>query len=179
MVLVVTVFCSCGAKNSAANASEPEKPQLYTDSKVEFELGELVGAISKSQLSKSFNWFRDGYGEYVVDTTTMSQVKPYLEGVQVKLFMGTWCSDSQREVPHFFKIMDAVNFHDIEIIGVDESKTTPQGTEKLYDVINVPTFIFLKDGQEINRMVEFPWDTLEKDMLAIFTTTDYKNPYAE
>ena len=34
-----------------------------------------------------------------------------------------------------------------------------------------------KNGKEINRIVEFPIETIEKDILEILTTNDYQNPY--
>ena len=34
-----------------------------------------------------------------------------------------------------------------------------------------------KNGNEINRIVEFPIETIEKDILEILTTNNYQNPY--
>jgi hypothetical protein len=39
--------------------------------------------------------------------------------------------------------------------------------------------IFAKNGKEMNRIVEFPIQTLELDMLEILKGNDYKNAYAE
>jgi hypothetical protein len=43
----------------------------------------------------------------------------------------------------------------------------------------VPTFIFMKDGQELGRIVEYPLESLEKDMAKILSGVDYKHAYAE
>jgi len=51
--------------------------------------------------------------------------------------------------------------------------------EKNQDIINIPTFIFKKDGKEINRIVEFPIESIEKDIFKILSSSDYKNAYAD
>jgi hypothetical protein len=56
-------------------------------------------------------------------------------------------------------------------------KTTPQNYEEGLHVTNVPTFIFYKDGKEMNRIVEFPIKTLESDMLTILKGEPYKHAY--
>jgi hypothetical protein len=40
-----------------------------------------------------------------------------------------------------------------------------------------PHLFLKKNGKEINRIVEFPIETIEKDILEILTTNDYQNPY--
>ena len=79
------------------------------------------------------------------------------------------------------KILEAAGYpiNSIEIIAVSEDKDTPNGLEKRFDLYNVPTLIFKKDGKEMNRIVEFPIQTLEQDMLEILKGNSYKNAYAE
>jgi hypothetical protein len=48
-----------------------------------------------------------------------------------------------------------------------------------FDITNVPTFIFYRNGKEINRIVESPVISLEKDMLSILAGEVYKHTYAE
>ena len=40
-----------------------------------------------------------------------------------------------------------------------------------------PTFIFVENGKEVNRIVEFPVDFIEDDILAICKDNNYKNVY--
>ena len=70
-----------------------------------------------------------------------------------------------------------INNNQIEMIGMTLEKTTPDSLELNQNIINVPTFIFKKNGNEINRIVEFPIETIEKDILEILTTNNYQNPY--
>ncbi len=89
--------------------------------------------------------------------------------------MGTWCSDSRREVPRFYKIMDEVGFADFDMITVNRAKQA-NGLEKGYNLNYVPTFILFKNGKEIGRFVErVVNDSLENDLLLIASGKGYKH----
>jgi thiol-disulfide isomerase/thioredoxin len=111
------------------------------------------------------------YDLYNLDSTGLNQIKTGLKNVNVKIIMGTWCSDSRREVPRFFKILDAVNYPSdkVEIICVDEDKKAKGDELNGLKIELVPTIIFYKDGNELGRIIEAPEDTLEKDMIKILT----------
>lgn len=142
----------------------------------------LVGRISYAQMEKYCTaWFTPDYDRYKVNASLLEQIKPLLNGKQVSLLMGTWCEDSQREVPGMMKILAAAGYavNELEIIAVDEDKRTPSGIEKPFAATYVPALIFYNEGQEINRIVEFPIGTLEEDIFAILSGEEYKHAYAE
>ena len=74
----------------------------------------LVGYTTREALSDSAFawWYNSGYEFYEVDLESIEPVKNMLDDVSVTIVMGTWCSDSRTEVPHFLKIMDALDFPD-------------------------------------------------------------------
>ena len=43
----------------------------------------------------------------------------------------------------------------ISLIAVDRKKQTIHNLNKQYNITNVPTFIVLKDGKEVGRVVEY------------------------
>ncbi|MBL6646593.1 MAG: thioredoxin family protein [Flavobacteriaceae bacterium] len=140
----------------------------------------LLGSIQRSDLEKDEygEWFDENYDSHPLDTSLISDIKNAFDDVQVTVFMGTWCSDSQREVPAFYKVLDAIDEQiSVRIIAVDEDKMVPDGSATDSGIEYVPTFIFSKNGKEINRIVEFPIFSLEKDMLDILQGKDYKNAY--
>lgn len=142
----------------------------------------LVGKISYAQMEKyCAAWFTPDYDRYKVNASLLEQIKPLLNGKKVNLLMGTWCEDSQREVPGMMKILAAAGYavNELEIIAVDEDKRTPSGIEKPFAATYVPALIFYSEGQEMNRIVEFPIGTLEEDIFAILSGEDYKHAYAE
>jgi len=142
----------------------------------------LVGKVSLAQLSTyTSDWYNNEYDLYKTNQSLLTKIKPLLNNKKVTLIMGTWCEDSQREVPGMIKILTEAGYptSSMDIIAVDEDKTTPGKLEKAFELFNVPTLIFSENGTEINRIVEFPINGLEQDILAILSGKDYKNAYAE
>ena len=109
-----------------------------------------------------------------------TQLKPLLEGVEIVIFLGTWCIDSQRQVPKFVKILEESGYptEEIHVVYMTRDKATPQKYEEGLDITNVPTFIFYRNGKEMNRIVEFPIEDLESDMLKILKGEPYKHAFA-
>lgn len=114
-------------------------------------------------------WFNSEFDNYTVDSVALKNVPDKLKDVKITIVMGTWCSDSRREVPRFLKILDYLSYDqkDLTIICVDRMKTTPTGEVEKLDIKFVPTLIFYKNDVEIGRIVEAPKETLEKDLLKI------------
>jgi len=143
--------------------------------------GNLIGFANKESFNQTpySSWFNHNYKAYNTDTKTIEGLKKHLKGVTIKGFMGTWCGDSKRETPRFYKILEETNFNlkNLELITVNTSKRTPDNLQKGYNIIRVPTFIFYKDGKEIGRYVEHPRESLEKDMLKIVSGKSYKHSY--
>ena len=138
------------------------------------EYTDIIGLFDRKELSNNphSEWFNQNYSDYNLDQETLNKLKPLFKDIEITVFMGTWCSDSRKEIPVFYKLIDKLNFSEesIELIGMTLEKTTPDSLEFNQNLINVPTFIFKKDGKEINRIVEFPLETIEKDILEILTT---------
>ncbi|MGB1080103.1 MAG: thioredoxin family protein [Flavobacteriaceae bacterium] len=143
---------------------------------------ELLGPIELNQLKQPpySEWFTTEYENYKPFIKTTEQLKDLLQDVEIKVFMGTWCSDSQMQVPAFFRILGTIDYNgEVSIIAVDKEKKTPSGSAAKSKITHVPTFIFYKNGEEINRIVESPVDFLEDDMRAILSGAAYKHIYQD
>ena len=114
-------------------------------------------------------WWNSEYKMYDVDSMDVEKLKVKLEDVDIKIVMGTWCSDSRTEVPHFYKILDEINFpiEKVTLINVNRDKEGLENEVEGLDIDFVPTFIFYKAGEEIGRIIEMPFETLEKDILEL------------
>ena len=148
----------------------------------ELEYVDLIGEFSRQDLSHILysSWFDKNYESYIVDEESADKIKEYItRDLKIKVIMGTWCSDSRENVPSFFKLMDYLNIkkRNIDLIGLDLNKENPNGDEKTYEIINVPTFIFYKENIEINRIVEITLESFEKDILKILDGSGYENAY--
>jgi thiol-disulfide isomerase/thioredoxin len=135
----------------------------------------LLGKINKEGLSESAfsSWFITNYDAYSPKEEPTNQLKKELSGYTITAFMGTWCGDSKREVPKFYKVLEEAQFllDRLTMVAVsrdrDTYKQSPGGEEEGLNVHRVPTFIIYKDGKEVNRIVESPVISLEEDMLHI------------
>lgn len=163
------LFSSCNAQQKKINATIID--------------GNLVGIANKAMLQQApFNtWYDLFHNEYKVDETVISQLKPHMKGIKIKLFMGTWCGDSKVATPHFYKIMETIQFDEknIELITVDRKKSTPENDQQGFDIQRVPTVIFFRNNKEIGRFVEYPRETMEADFLKIVSGQPYKHSYQE
>ena len=128
----------------------------------------LNGPITKDGLRKMPYkiWFNTNYKTYLVDTGTLKNIrKKKLKGLKVLAFMGTWCHDSNREIPRLIRVMEELGMEgDLELYGVDVNKTSEKGREEAYDIRKTPTIIFLKEGKEIARILEKPEISFEQEM---------------
>jgi thiol-disulfide isomerase/thioredoxin len=147
----------------------------------------LYGITHRDSLLQApfVKWFNTNYNDYKPNPKIISEYsKDKMKGVTVKIFFGTWCGDSKREVPRFYKLMDTLGYSNknIELIGLGNgdslNKQSPGGEEKGLGIFRVPVFIVYKNGKEINRINEFPAESLEKDMLRIIRGEQYTPNYA-
>ncbi|QOD60172.1 thioredoxin family protein [Polaribacter haliotis] len=143
--------------------------------------GDLIGFANKESFMQApYNsWFTQKFDNYTPDEATIEALKKELKGYKIKGFMGTWCGDSKRETPHFYKILEQANFNfkNLDLVTVNRSKKTPDNLQEGLDIKRVPTFIFYKDGKEVGRYVEYARESLEKDILKIVSRQPYKHSY--
>jgi thiol-disulfide isomerase/thioredoxin len=126
----------------------------------------LKGLVNRKDISSdsSFKWFSANQAGYKVNTLTVEALKNHADSIQILAFGGTWCHDTQFILPKFFTMVDAAKFPEknITIIGVDEQKHSLGNLAEAMAVINVPTFIVMKNGKEVGRVVEYgktgQWD---------------------
>lgn len=131
----------------------------------------LVGISTRDafQDSNFSNWFNEEYENYEVDTNLVNQHKSEIVDKKIKIILGTWCSDSRREVPRFLKVLDFIGFLDdnLTIINVDRTKNGLSNETAELEIELVPTIIIYEESEEIGRIIETPNETLEKDLIEI------------
>ncbi len=131
----------------------------------------LIGKCNRQGLESEIfaPYFNEEYNAYKPDQDIIKQLKRYRKNVQITVVMGTWCGDSQLQVPRFYKILDEIKFKDsdVDLICVDHNKKAGDLDISNLNIQRVPTFIFYKNGRELGRIVESPSSSLEKDMLLI------------
>ena len=124
-----------------------------------------LGDISQAELLERYEMFKRNYDAYEV-TTGIDGLPGDLE---VRILFGTWCHDSEREVPRMLKLLEAsgVKQANISLIALDIRKEEPEGRAKALGVKYTPTFIFFTGGRELGRIIERPVDNLTQDVMAL------------
>ena len=136
------------------------------------EVKVVRGMINKYQLQNdtAFKWYTPSQGYYKPDTATVNAFERAKGKYQFVVFGGTWCEDTQFILPKFFKLQEASGIPDesITMFGVNREKTSLGNITKAFNVTLVPTIIVMKDGKEVDRVVEYgktgKWD---KELAAI------------
>lgn len=146
----------------------------------------LLNEISLAQLQAVpyANWYKINYEAYEPNIRVVDELKKKkLDEYSIKIFFGSWCGDSKRELPKMMKVLDQISFpsKNIVLIGVDDSlevyKQSPQKLEAGLNVFRVPTFIIYKGKTEVQRLVEYPAESTERDLLKIFSKAGYTPNY--
>lgn len=183
LIVLTSILVSCNKTKTVDTVTKELEEKVAQEEATTEEAPILVGIFKRDTLeSRSYNkWFMQSYKDHALDKESVPQLRKGLEDVRITAFMGTWCEDSQREVPAFFKILDEVDYESntVKIVTVSEDKTEPAELVKNKNITNVPTFIFMKDGKELGRIVEYPLESLENDMVKILSGQEYKHAYAE
>jgi thiol-disulfide isomerase/thioredoxin len=144
---------------------------------VDMETGSKVlkGLLSRADIENdtSFKWFKENMKLGQANTVAVSAFEKNASKFQMVVFAGTWCDDSQNLLPVFYRLVDKSGYGDssITLIGVNRSKTTLYNLHNAFHITDVPTFIVMKDGKEIGRVVEYgKYGQIDKELGEIVNT---------
>ena len=101
-ILCICLFFSCKSKipdSKKESENSIENEEVYVD---------IIGPFSQKDLNYKphSQWFKENYKNYDLDNKIAKKIKPLMKDIEITVFMGTWCSDSRRDSPAFFKLMD-------------------------------------------------------------------------
>ena len=124
-----------------------------------------IGDISQAELLARHEVFKRNYDAYEVPAV----IDELPADLEVKILFGTWCHDSEREVPRMLKLLAAsgVKEENISLISLDIRKEEPEGRAKALEVRFTPTFVFFSEGAELGRIIERPVVGLTHDLTAL------------
>lgn len=149
LFITIAIFIS----SASAFAQPAEISRDHNGSKT------VKGFLTKQDLSTdtAFIWFAKNQKSYKLDSALVDAFKLKKDSVNIIAFAGTWCDDTKWILPQFFALTDAAGYRDenITLLGVDRDKKTQHSLSELFHVDRVPTFIVMKEGKEIGRVVEF------------------------
>jgi len=133
-----------------------------------------IGRMTRERLLAIVPDYDQRTKDYTPDITVLEMMKSYVRaGDRVEVYMGTWCQDSQREVPRFLRIVDDLRSQfgvelPVTFVALDRSKQKPAELVAGKNVEKVATFIYYRGDDELGRIVEKTQSPLfEDDLLAL------------
>ena len=132
-----------------------------------------IGRIAEQRILDAVPDYRQRRDDYGADASVVEMIAQAVKPEDhVEVYMGTWCPDSQREVPKFLKIRSMIkeNFGaelPATYVALDRSKSKPADLIAGKHVEKVATFIYYRGNEELGRIVETPQGLFEDDLLQI------------
>lgn len=181
IILVMAAVCGLITATCAQVNTPVQNTLVFNENKQPMLLGHCD--IGKLQDSPFNSWFIPNYKNYTPDSSLLSDLAKALRKKRIAIFMGTWCGDSKKEVPAMLKLLNTIGFDSthISLITVGNTgelyKKSPQGEEQGKNIVRVPTFIIYEKKKEMGRIIEYPVESLEKDLLKILQKQPYTPNY--
>src|SRR5215218_526283 len=165
------LFCAIVLSSSAIVCAQ--SAETYVDNR---GTKIIKGFMTKQELTTdtAFAWFAQNQQGYTPEQNALQAFKANKDSINIVAFAGTWCGDTKSLLPKFFALADAAGFSQDRIIllGVDRSKKTIQHLAEAFGIINVPTFIVMKNGKELGRVVEYgKYGMFDKELGEIITSS--------
>ena len=135
----------------------------------------LLGNLTREEIESALpDWVAEQV-EANPDPEAAADLAAELPGAEVTIYLGTWCSDSRRELARLWRALDEAGVlspAELRYIGVDRDKVEPVewiGAETIY---LVPTLIVRRQGEEIGRIVESSPNGIERDLASLLAGTE-------
>lgn len=138
----------------------------------------LLGPVTREQVETAVPAWVQAEVEAKPDLAAARALAAVAPGAEVTVLLGTWCSDSRREISRLWKALDAIGAaagggpsgglpFTLTYLGVDEAKKEPAAAVAAAGLKYVPTLIVRRDGREVGRIVEESPHGVEVDLLAL------------
>ncbi len=164
MVCLLLLSCQTNLENQALASNLSAGNILSADDDENF-------ALERNQLNNA-SWFREMYDAYEPDKNAISAIEKHRNDIKFVVFGGSWCSDTRKALPKFYKVVEQANVQasKIELYGVDHDKKSQENGGKgksrsdEFGINRVPEFIVFYKEKEVGRLNEKPSKSLEEDL---------------
>ena len=129
-----------------------------------------MGALSQVEAFLSENpHYRDIVESCQPDSGVLEGIREKFSGLSVEVFFGDWCPDCRTHMPTFLAAILELGVDDFMLEFIEMNRQMSDGLNKAAEhaVMAIPTFIIVRDGVEIGRIIERPKESIEKDIAEI------------
>jgi hypothetical protein len=133
----------------------------------------LLGPLTRERIEETVpDWVKESNAAHPDSAATreLAAVEP---GAEVIVYLGTWCSDSRREVSRLWRALDEAGAggqdlpFSVRYVGIDEDKKRPEADVQVAGLRFLPTIIVRRGGREQGRIVESAPHGVETDLLTL------------
>jgi len=160
----------CGA--AAASGAGPTTPAATAPAATApAATAVVVGETSREEILRAAPAFGDEAARADVEEQTARALATVPAGAEVRVYLGTWCGDSRRELGRLFRALELVPEpwpFTLTLVGVDRARSAPGLTESV-GLRYVPTFVVLREGAEVGRIIESAPRGIERELLDLLT----------
>jgi hypothetical protein len=140
------------------------------------EFPEKTGIINSDTLIKTwFSEHEDSLYSYLPDEQIVQRIKQSDFGdLSAEIILGTWCEDSYVVVPQMIKTLQLCNIP-FSLTGVNREKKCPFNDDRClaWDITNVPTLRVYRKEKLLGKIVEYPQNTIEGDLLKLLQSSEH------
>jgi hypothetical protein len=158
VIIFSCIFQACSPSKTASIAA-PKALNLYETLPDAEEKKTLRGILTKEQITMdtAFHWYAENLKFFKPDSAVVQTIRNNTSKINIVIFGGTWCHDTQQLLPKYLSTLAAAGFPDskLSLIGMDRAKTTVGGLHTAFNITNVPTLLLMHDGKEVGRIVEY------------------------
>ena len=128
-----------------------------------------MGKLTMEEVYHSYLQFRNVSEQYKPDEEVVQRLRAVHRHVAFRVFIGTWCSDSEKHVPPFDVLLREVSnpYFTVEYYGVNRDMCDGIRMARGFNIQYVPTFIIIENNTKIGRVVETPKVSIGEDILNI------------
>ncbi|MDZ4840517.1 MAG: hypothetical protein SGJ04_10985 [Bacteroidota bacterium] len=166
-LILVVLLCSTQYVQAQTESKQDTMPvlELFTRANIEADVAK-------------YKWYQGTYNWYTPKAELVNKLKPYANELTVTIYAGSWCEDTQAELPRFYKLADQIGIpkSKIALIGLDKARKDFSGTRIRADVQKLPTFVIDRrrnnETVEIGKIIEHPIKNFELDLLELILNSD-------
>lgn len=151
---------------------EADWTQLEVDKVAGMPLPTVIGEMTADELMRIVPEYPERRSGYDPEPDVVSYMASLVQPTDsITVVLGTWCHDSQREVPRLLRILDELGRLGVDVparyIAVSREKKEPADQIQGLGIEMVSTIIYYRNGAEMGRIVETPDGPLEDHLLRI------------
>lgn len=165
------LFRMCGKTPQQAKSCAGQHPDILH--KLEKSVADDVSendSLVAMQAEKFLGQMDMEFSSYNPDAVSCNKLNSKMQGIEVKVIGGNWCSDTRREVPRMCRVLCEAGFsaNNFSYFKVDRQKKAVNIDFAMEQkVTKVPEFFIYRNGTLLGSIIETPRVSLEKDLLEI------------